>query len=147
MIRRVQEVMSVSASSAAAPDKGAAEQPSAAVKGIAEAPTQPAPAPSAKEQTIQEWRDEQTEIQKEEKQSINAVDEQELNLILQKLNELMSRINCNLQFHYHKDVDIMSVRMLDKATGEVIKEYPPEEMVENIEKAREWIGAFLDKNA
>ena len=64
-----------------------------------------------------------------------------------ELNELMDKINCNLQFKYHKDVDMLSVKMIDKSTEEVIKELPPEEMIENIAKAREWIGAFLDKNA
>lgn len=42
---------------------------------------------------------------------------------------------------------MMSVSMINKKTDEVIKELPPEEMIDNIKKAREWIGAFLDKNA
>lgn len=67
--------------------------------------------------------------------------------ITKELNELMDKINCDISFKYHKDVDMMSVSMIDKKTDEVIKELPPEEMIENIKKAREWIGAFLDKNA
>jgi len=73
--------------------------------------------------------------------------EESVSLITQELNELMSKINCNLQFNYNKDVDVMSVKMVDKSTNEVIKELPPEEMIKNIRQAREWIGAFLDKNA
>ena len=42
---------------------------------------------------------------------------------------------------------MMSVRMLDKKTHEVIKEVPPEETLDQMAKAREWLGAFLDKNA
>ena len=75
------------------------------------------------------------------------MDEQSVSLMTKELNELMDKINCNLQFKYHKDVDMLSVKMIDKSTEEVIKELPPEEMIENIAKAREWIGAFLDKNA
>ena len=41
----------------------------------------------------------------------------------------------------------MSVKMIDKKTDEVIKEYPPEEMVEGMIRAQEWLGAFLDRNA
>ena len=63
------------------------------------------------------------------------------------LNELMGKLNCDLEFQYHKEVDVMSVRMIDKNTKEVIKEYPPEEMVEGMIRAQEWLGAFLDKNA
>ena len=65
----------------------------------------------------------------------------------QMMKELMSRINCNLEFSYHKEVNVMSVKMIDKATQEVIKELPPEEMIDNMIQAKDWIGAFLDKNA
>ncbi len=75
------------------------------------------------------------------------MDEETVSYMMQELNELMSKINCNLQFQYHKEVNMMSVRMLDKKTHEVIKEVPPEEMLDQMAKAREWLGAFLDKNA
>ena len=64
-----------------------------------------------------------------------------------ELNELMSKLSCDLEFQYHKEVGVMSVKMVDKNTKEVIKEFPPEEMVEGMIKAQEWLGAFLDKNA
>ena len=75
------------------------------------------------------------------------MDEQSVSYMTQELNELMSKINCNLEFQYHKEVNLMSVRMLDKKTHEVLKEVPPEEMLDQMAKAREWLGAFLDKNA
>ncbi len=62
-----------------------------------------------------------------------------------ELNELMSKLNCDLEFQYHQEVGVMSVKMVDKNTKEVIKEYPPEEIVDGMIKAREWLGAFLDK--
>ncbi len=82
-----------------------------------------------------------------EKTECKPLDEDHVSAITKELNELMDKINCDISFKYHKDVDMMSVSMIDKKTDEVIKELPPEEMIENIEKAREWIGAFLDKNA
>ena len=75
------------------------------------------------------------------------MDEKSVSYMTRELNELMSKINCNLEFQYHKEVNMMSVRMLDKKTHEVIKEVPPEEMLDQMAKAREWLGAFLDKNA
>ena len=75
------------------------------------------------------------------------LDEKSVSYITKELNELMSRINCNLEFSYHKEVNVMSVKMIDKATNEVIKELPPEEMIDNMIQAKDWIGAFLDKNA
>jgi len=82
-----------------------------------------------------------------EREEREPMDEKTVSYMMQELNELMSKINCNLQFQYHKDVNMMSVRMLDKKTHEVIKEVPPEEMLDQMAKAREWLGAFLDKNA
>ena len=83
----------------------------------------------------------------EEREEREPMDEESVSYMMQELNELMSKINCNLQFQYHKEVNMMSVRMLDKKTHEVIKEVPPEEMLDQMAKAREWLGAFLDKNA
>ena len=61
-------------------------------------------------------------------------------------NELMSKINCNLEFKYNKEVNLMTIKMVDKRTNEVIKEVPPEEMIENMVRAKDWLGAFIDKN-
>ena len=61
------------------------------------------------------------------------------------LNELMDKTNVNLEFDYKKEVNLLSVKMLEKGTDKVIKEFPPEEMVENMIKARDWLGAFIDK--
>ena len=83
----------------------------------------------------------------EEREEREPMDEKTVSYMMQELNELMSKINCNLQFQYHKEVNMMSVRMLDKKTHEVSKEVPPEEMLDQMAKAREWLGAFLDKNA
>ena len=63
-----------------------------------------------------------------------------------ELNELMSKINCDLEFSYHKEVNLMSVKMIDKKTQEVLKEMPPEAMIKHMMAAKDWLGAFLDKN-
>lgn len=74
-----------------------------------------------------------------------SVDEETVDFMTQGLNELMEKINCNLEFSYHRFEDVMSVSMIDKETKEVIKEMPPEEMIEGIMKAKIWLGAFIDK--
>jgi len=85
--------------------------------------------------------------QSEQKDESPKMNEKSVSMITEELNELMEKINCDLAFEYHADVGMMSVSMINKKTDEVIKELPPEEMIENIKQAREWIGAFLDKNA
>jgi flagellar protein FlaG len=73
------------------------------------------------------------------------LDEKSVSYITEELNKLMSRINCNLEFQYHKEVNTMSVKMLDKKTGDVLKEVPPEALIKHMIKAKDWLGAFLDK--
>lgn len=74
-------------------------------------------------------------------------DEDSVNYMTKELNELMRKINADLEFQYHKEVNTMSVKMLDRKTGEVLKEVPPEEMIKHMIKAKDWLGAFLDKQA
>ncbi|MDY5716413.1 MAG: flagellar protein FlaG [Selenomonas sp.] len=82
-----------------------------------------------------------------DKDSQQKMDENTVSFMTKELNELMSKMNCDLEFQYHKEVNMMSVKMLDKKTQEVLKEVPPEDMIKHMIKARDWLGAFLDKNA
>ena len=75
------------------------------------------------------------------------VDESQMTYLMKEINRIMSRMNCNIAFEYHKEVDVMSVRMLEKKTGKLIKEMPPEYMIKGMEKTREWLGTFLDHPA
>ena len=154
MIGKVQDVMSAAIVIGAAESAGSSTTPrqqsadstameSPAPKAANEAQNRTANQPDKNQATgAQAQKEEAPKEKPEEKLS-----EESVSLITQELNELMSKINCNLQFNYNTDVDVMSVKMVDKSTNEVIKELPPEEMIKNIRQAREWIGAFLDKNA
>ena len=83
----------------------------------------------------------------EQAQQQDKMDEKSVDLMTKELNELMDKIDCNLAFKYNKEVDVMTVKMIDKETKEVLKEFPPEEMVKSMVKTKEWIGAFLDEHA
>ena len=85
------------------------------------------------------------EQEKREKLVPGTLTEEAVSNMTDALNKLMDKTNVNLEFRYNKEVDIMSVKMLEKGTDKVIKEFPPEEMVENMIKARDWLGAFIDR--
>ena len=146
MLGRVQDVVS------GAVVIGAAEKAAASASAKTSlTDTKAKGASSAKdiEKLQDEWNKNPTFVQEEEEKEIEIppMDEEAVSKMTDELNELMDKINCNLEFKYNKDVDVMSVKMIDKSTEEVIKEFPPEEMVKNMVKAKEWIGAFLDRNA
>ena len=117
------------------PDANTPEVPSL-VTGAA--PAEEVAAANAPEE---QWAEEQAQTQHE------PLSEEQTAFITEQLNEIMRNINVDLQFQYHKEVNFMSVSMLDKKTGEVLREVPPEAMVEHMIKVHDWIGAFLDKTA
>ena len=73
--------------------------------------------------------------------------EEDVKEISQALSEFMSKLNTNLEFDYYEKLGRFAVKMVDKETKEVIKEFPPEKILEAMEKTREWIGLILDKKA
>lgn len=92
-------------------------------------------------------QDEEQNFDLEQDSQHDPLSEEQTAFITEQLNEIMRNINVDLQFQYHKEVNFMSVRMLDKKTGEVLREVPPEAMVEHMIKVHDWIGAFLDRTA
>ena len=146
MIGKVQDVMAGSIVIGAA-DKAASASTQAAAPevNLEDKAYENLTAAAQAQQPQNEWNP-NAEDQKQ-KEEPAKMDEKSVSMITKELNELMDKINCDITFKYHKDVGMMSVSMINKKTDEVIKELPPEEMIDNIKKAREWIGAFLDKNA
>lgn len=129
-----------------------------AVSGMKGADTsvQSAPETAAKDATaaqrmdaaaVKGVQDEEQKFDPEQDSQHEPLSEEQTAFITEQLNEIMRNINVDLQFQYHKEVNFMSVRMLDKKTGEVLREVPPEAMVEHMIKVHDWIGAFLDRTA
>ncbi len=100
-----------------------------------------------KQQPQPKTQPQQEEAQQEQFVKPGSMDEESTKNMTEELNKAMERANSNLEFKYHKEVNMMSVAVVDKTSGKVIKELPPEEMVNNMIKSKIWIGAFLDKIA
>ena len=97
-------------------------------------------------QDVQAAKDEEKEKQEQEGHlEPGTMSEDSVSEMTDTFNQLMDKINCNIEFSYNKEVDMLNVKMIDKETKEVIKEFPPEEMIENMIKAKDWLGAFIDR--
>ena len=93
--------------------------------------------------TAQQQQEEEKE--KEGRIAPGTMSEQSVLEMTETFNKLMDKINVNLEFSYNREADMMNVKMIDKETKEVIKEFPPEEMIENMIKTKDWLGAFIDR--
>ena len=88
---------------------------------------------------------EKEEQKQEARLQPGTMSEESVSNMTETFNKLMDKINCDVEFKYNKEVEMFNVKMIDKKTNEVIKEFPPEEMIENMIKAKDWLGAFIDK--
>ena len=89
-------------------------------------------------QDVQAAKDEAKEKQEQEGHlEPGTMSEESVNEMTDTFNQLMDKINCNIEFSYNKEVDMLNVKMIDKQTKEVIKE--------NMIKAKDWLGAFIDR--
>ena len=88
---------------------------------------------------------EKEEQKQEARLQPGTMSEESVSQMTDTFNELMDKINCDVEFNYNRKANMLNVKMVDKQSGEVIKEFPPEEMIENMIKAKDWLGAFIDK--
>ncbi len=147
MIGKVQDVVA-SAIVVGAAEKASADKTAiSSQKANAEMATAKASDLDAVKEQVQQGENAQNAENQKQQNEEQKMDESSVSYMTEELNDLMRRIDADLEFQYHKEVNTMSVKMLDKKTGEVLKEVPPEEMIKHMIKAKDWLGAFLDKNA
>lgn len=145
MIGKVQDMVT-SAIVMGAVDKASTDNTAVANQKVNKEAVQTADKTSGDEY-VKKGEEAQSAQNNEPQEEEQKLDEDTVSYMTEELNDLMRRIDADLEFQYHKEVNTMSVKMLDKKTGEVLKEVPPEEMIKHMIKAKDWLGAFLDKKA
>ena len=105
--------------------------------------------PKTQDRLLTPAEQEEKEKQQQPLLEPGTVTEGTVTQITEAFNELMDELNCNLELSFNREANMLNVKMLDKKTGEVIKEFPPEEMIENMiradENAEKLRGMFVDK--
>ena len=69
-------------------------------------------------------------------------------MVKDAVNEANSKLkisNRRCQFTYEKDINRVSVKLIDEDTGEVIREIPSEETLEMIRRLKEMTGLLVDE--
>lgn len=78
-----------------------------------------------------------------EKSSQQQYGAQSIKKTLDQINK--SAANSCAQFAYHEETNRIIVKIIDKDTKEVIKEFPPEKTLDMIAKAWELAGLLVDE--
>ena len=73
------------------------------------------------------------------------VSEEQLKNVIDKANYKMKPHRTRFEFAYHEETKRVSIKVLDKDTSEVIKEIPPEQALDMLEKLWEIAGFLVDE--
>ena len=73
------------------------------------------------------------------------LDREQLEQMAQQLQDFMGEMNRSLQFKVDEDSGRDVIKVLDKESGEVIKQYPSEEVLSLVSKLSESAGILIDQ--
>lgn len=79
--------------------------------------------------------------EREEKNKLSSV---QLEKVAEQLQVFMDKMNRGLQFSVDQDSGRDVIKVLDKKSGELIKQYPTEEVLSLVAKLSEATGSFID---
>ena len=68
----------------------------------------------------------------------------ELKKIINKINENVSKLNKDVRFSYNETLKSLIVKVIDAKTGKVIREIPPQEVINLQKKLSEVVGIIFD---
>jgi len=63
------------------------------------------------------------------------------------LEKMKGVLRSNLQFEVDKKAEMVVVNIVNKDTGEMIRQIPPDDIVKLIQNLNEFIGALMDERA
>jgi len=71
--------------------------------------------------------------------------EDEVRESVKDVNEIVDKVKEGISFQIHEDTEKMMVKVVDLNTDEVIKELPPEEMLDLQARIHEMVGILIDE--
>jgi flagellar protein FlaG len=89
------------------------------------------------------------QVNSTQKESEDVVDHEPLNgeqldKVAQQLQDFMGDLNRNIQFVVDEDSGRDVIKVVDKTSGDLIKQYPSEEVLTLVSKLSEMVGGFVD---
>lgn len=80
-----------------------------------------------------------------EEKSKEELTREDLTSLTEHLNKFMSAIDADLEFEIHEGTDRMMVKFVNKNNHQVIKEFPPRELLDTLAAIQDYVGILLDK--
>ncbi|MBM7541605.1 flagellar protein FlaG [Amphibacillus cookii] len=77
--------------------------------------------------------------------NIELVDRVELESMVEGLNEFLEPVRTSIKFEMHEKLEKYYVRVVDSSTDEIIREIPPEQMLDMYAAMAEFMGLIVDE--
>ncbi len=94
---------------------------------------------------IEDYREKQTNIANKDKELLSKLTTKDIEKLKEDTNRVLAQINIQLDFTVDKDLKRIVVKVIDKETGKVIRQIPPEEMLKIAKRMEEMSGVLIDK--
>ncbi|NPA52521.1 MAG: flagellar protein FlaG [Aquificae bacterium] len=88
-----------------------------------------------------------TTVQKENQQSLKEFSKEELEDLFKKMKDKFDYMNKYLKIEIDKELHQPVVKIIDKKTDKVIRQIPPEHLLELAKKLDELVGLLFNKEA
>lgn len=86
-----------------------------------------------------------TDNSKPEQNTLDQITRKDAEEISEVMNKISEMVNTQLKFEVYEETNTVYVQIVDRETKEVVKQIPPEEMLELSAKIREMVGILLDE--
>lgn len=88
-----------------------------------------------------------TDLEELQAQTEEVTDKQSLQVATQALNKLLAGLEGRLEFEVFDGTGILTVRVMNRTTGEIIRQMPPEQFLILRGKLRNYLGIVLNEEA
>ena len=63
---------------------------------------------------------------------------------VRKINAVLDTLSVQAEFQVHEDIDVIQVRVVDRNTGELVREIPADDVINRLRKFKELTGLLFD---
>ncbi|MEN3184051.1 MAG: flagellar protein FlaG [Atribacterota bacterium] len=70
---------------------------------------------------------------------------EELPKVVERMNTIMEALSIEARFSIHEPTHTVIVTLVNRDTGEIIRQIPPEKLLDMVARFRELVGLFVDE--
>lgn len=100
---------------------------------------------SINSQQLQGSRVNKSKVLSNEEKQEKTVSDELLKSVIKNVNTKMEYIGTRCEYSYHEVTNRVSIKVIDNDTEEIIREIPPEETLEMLQKMLELAGILVDE--